>query len=256
MSEADPNMADPDSEEIVLEVEQPYANHSGGQLAFGPDGYLYIGLGDGGKAGDPHGNGQDTTTLLGSILRIDVRELDNHGGYIIPPDNPFVGVDGDIRKEIWAYGLRNPWRFSFDRLTDELWAGDVGQNRVEEVDIVEPGRNYGWNTMEGSQCFEPSRSCDEEGLERPVAEYSHDDGCSITGGYVYRGDRLPALYGAYVYGDFCSGKVWGLRYDGSSVTEHMELVDSSLRISSFAEAPSGEIFVLSFDEKIYRLVSR
>ncbi|MCY4579603.1 MAG: PQQ-dependent sugar dehydrogenase [Chloroflexi bacterium] len=247
-------VADPDSERVILEVEQPHSNHNGGQIAFGPDGYLYVGLGDGGSRGDPQGNGQDLSTLLGSIIRIDVSTLDETGSYAIPADNPFVGVEG-ARGEIWAYGIRNPWRFSFDRESGELWMADVGQNRFEEVDIVRRGLNYGWNVMEGSSCFKPSRGCDAQGFELPVAEYGRDGGCSVTGGYVYRGDRLPSLYGAYIYGDFCSGKIWGLRYEDGRVTEQLELVDSRLEISSFGEDQSREMFILSFDGGIYRLVA-
>ena len=246
--------ADAGSERVIMEVEQPYSNHNGGQIAFGPDGYLYVGLGDGGSRGDPRGNGQDVSTLLGSIIRIDVGTLDETGSYSIPVDNPFVGVNG-ARGEIWAYGIRNPWRFSFDRENGELWMADVGQNRFEEVNVVGRGLNYGWNTMEGSECFKPSRGCDAQGLEMPIAEYGREGGCSVTGGYVYRGARLPSLYGAYVYGDFCSGKIWALRYEGGQVTEQLELVDSRLEISSFGEDQSGEIFVLSFDGGIYRLVA-
>ena len=255
-SRGDANKADPDSEHIILEVPQPYSNHNGGHLVFGPDGYLYIGLGDGGKAGDPHGNGENTSTLLGSILRIDVDTIDIDGTYSVPPDNPFAGVGGGVRGEIWAYGLRNPWRFSFDRVTGELWAADVGQDEYEEVDIIEPGLNYGWNTMEGAHCFRPPSGCDREGLEMPVMEYGREGGCSVTGGYVYRGSRLPSLYGAYVYGDFCSGRIWALRHDGTQITEHLELVDSDLQISSFGEDRDGELYILSFDKKIYRLVPR
>ena len=245
--------ADPGSERVLLEVAQPFANHNGGQIAFGPDGYLYIALGDGGSRGDPQGNGQDLGTLLGSILRIDVSALDSTGSYAVPADNPFVGHSG-ARPEIWAYGLRNPWRFSFDRATGELWTADVGQNRFEEVDIIRPGLNYGWNIMEGEECFARS-DCDRTGLEIPVAEYGREDGCSVTGGYVYRGSSLPSLYGAYVYGDYCSGRIWALRHDGDEVTEHMQIVDSGLRIPSFAEDAAGELYVLSFDGTIYRLVA-
>ena len=252
----DPNKADRDSERVILEVAQPYSNHNGGHLVFGPDGYLYIGLGDGGKAGDPHGNGRNTFTLLGSILRIEVDTIDARGAYSVPPDNPFAGVGGGVREEIWAYGLRNPWRFTFDRLTGELWAADVGQDEYEEVDVIQPGLNYGWNTMEGAHCFRPPSGCDREGLEMPVIEYGRDGGCSVTGGYVYRGSRLPSLYGAYVYGDFCSGKIWALRHDGTRIMEHLELVDSDLTISSFGEDRDGELYILSFDKKIYRLVPR
>ena len=245
--------ADPGSERVLLEVAQPFSNHNGGQIAFGPDGYLYIALGDGGSRGDPQGNGQDLGTLLGSILRIDVSTVDSTGAYAVPSDNPFVGHSG-ARPEIWAYGLRNPWRFSFDRATGDLWTADVGQNRFEEVDIIRPGLNYGWNIMEGEECFARS-DCDRTGLEIPVAEYGREDGCSVTGGYVYRGSSLPSLYGAYVYGDYCSGRIWALRHDGDEVTEHMQIVDSGLRIPSFAEDAAGELYVLSFDGTIYRLVA-
>ena len=256
-TEGDPDAADLESEHVILQVPQPYANHNGGQLVFGPDGYLYIGLGDGGLAGDPHGNGQNTATLLGSILRIDVSTVGSQGIYSIPTDNPLVGRGEGVREEIWAYGLRNPWRFSFDRLTGDLWVADVGQDRYEEVDIIRPGANYGWSVMEGFHCFpDPTRPCRKEGLEMPVIEYGHRDGCSVTGGYVYRGSRLPSLHGAYVYADFCSGKIWALRHDGFQVTESLELVDSELLISSFGEDGSGELFLLSFDGNIYQLDPR
>lgn len=252
VSASDLNKANPGSELIIMEVAQPYPNHNGGMIEFGPDHYLYIGLGDGGSGGDPHGHGQNRATLLGSILRIDVSKSSREERYRIPADNPFVGK-GDFKGEIWAYGLRNPWRFSFDRLTGLLWAADVGQNEIEEVDIIEKGGNYGWNIMEGSKCFPPSVSnCNRTGLKLPIAEYSHKDGCSVTGGYVYRGNRLASLYGAYVYGDFCSGKVWALRYDGSKVTEHIELIDLELQISSFGEDERGEVYILSYNGKIYR----
>ncbi len=255
VSADDPNTADPGSELVFLEVAQPYRNHNGGHVAFGPDGMLYVGLGDGGSGGDPRGNGQDTSTLLGSILRIDVSALDETGGYAVPPDNPFASGDGTARGEIWAYGLRNPWRFSFDRETGDLWAADVGQNRYEEVDIIRPGLNYGWNVMEGSKCFRPT-NCDTRGLEMPVAEYGREGGCSVTGGYVYRGRRLPTLYGAYLYADFCSGKIWALRHDGAAVTEQMLIADTGLSISSFGEDPSGEVYVLTFEGAVYRFAPR
>ena len=250
----DPNKADPASEQVILEVAQPYANHNGGMLAFGPDGYLYISLGDGG--GDPQGNGQNPGTLLGAILPIDPRTPSDGNRYSIPPDNPFVD-NSNFRKEIWAYGLRNPWRFSFDSETGELWVGDVGQNAWEEIDLILPGRNYGWNVMEGLHCFPPSvSSCDQAGLEPPIVEYPLSGGnCAVTGGYVYRGSRQPSLNGTYVYGDFCSGRIWALRHDGQRVTDHALLADSSLDISSFGEAATGEIYVLSFDRRIYQLKS-
>ena len=243
--------ADPGTETLVLEVEQPYANHNGGQIVLGPDDFLYVGLGDGGSAGDPKRNGQNPATLLGAILRLDVSSLDSTGTYSIPPDNPFVGVQ-DARPEIWAYGLRNPWRFTFDSETGDLWAADVGQNKMEEVDLIRPGLNYGWNIMEGDECY--PRSCDTRGLELPIAVYGRDGGCSITGGYVYRGSRIPSLYGAYVYGDFCSGKIWAFRYDGSRVTESILLADTKIRISSFAEDTDGELYILDLDGEIYRFV--
>ena len=246
----DPDRGDPASELVILEVTQPYANHNGGHVVFGPDGYLYVGLGDGGAAGDPRGNGQDLTTLLGTILRIDVQHTSAEAPYRIPPDNPFVGRGEGVREEIWAYGLRNPWRFNFDRETGALWAGDVGQNLFEEVDLILPGGNYGWNVMEGFHCFRAD-DCDQEGLAHPIVEYGNpDQGCSVTGGYVYRGRRLPSIEGAYVYGDYCSGTIWALDYN---VLEHRVLANTSLRIAAFGEGPDGELFILSFDGKLYRL---
>ena len=246
----DPHRGDPDSELVILEVPQPYANHNGGHIIFGPDGYLYVGLGDGGSAGDPRENGQDLTTLLGTILRIDVQDASEAQPYRVPSDNPLVGRGEGVRPEIWAYGLRNPWRFNFDRETGALWAGDVGQNRHEEVDLIFPGGNYGWNIMEGFHCFRTD-SCDQEGLVLPIVEYGNpEQGCSVTGGYVYRGARLPSLQGAYVYGDYCSGTIWSLRHD---VLEHRVLAETPLRIAAFAEGPDGELYILSFDERIYRL---
>lgn len=251
-----PNVADVTSELVILEVEQPFANHNGGTVAFGPDGYLYVSFGDGGFAGDPDGNGQDPTTLLGTILRIDVSQASATERYVIPSDNPLVGVGGDVRKEIWAYGFRNPWRFSFDDTTGDLWVGDVGQNRFEEVDLVRPGLNYGWNTLEGRDCFPASiASCDNTGLEPPIVDYAHIEGCSVTGGYVYRGVRLPSLEGAYIYADFCAGTVWGLRYDGESVTEHDLLAGAGVPISSFGNDEQGELYILSFDTHIYRFAA-
>ena len=243
---------DPSTEKIIMQIGQPFSNHNGGQVTFGPDGYLYVGIGDGGSGGDPRGHGQNLGTLLGTILRIDVSALDETGSYAVPPDNPFVGVEG-ARPEIWAYGLRNPWRFSFDRETGDLWTGDVGQNKLEEIDVIRPGANYGWNVMEGTSCFR-NAGCDSDKLEPPVAEYGRDDGCSVTGGYVYRGSRIPSLVGAYVYGDFCTGRIWALRYDGSRVTEQAEIADTDLQISSFAEGPDGEVYILSFTGEIARLV--
>ena len=248
----DGRRADPDSELMIMEIEQPFRNHNGGQLAFGPDGYLYIGLGDGGSAGDPMGHGRNTSTLLGSILRIDVSESNDASPYAIPSDNPMLG-DVDARGEIWAYGLRNPWRFTFDRETGEMWAGDVGQNSLEEVDLVERGGDYGWNTLEGTRCFSPRASCDLSGTVLPVWEYPTGEACSVIGGYVYRGGRIPSLYGAYVFADYCSGQIWGLRYDGREVTEFLLLDETGLRIASFGQARDGELYVLSQNSGIFWL---
>lgn len=242
------------TELVVLEVPQPFANHNGGSLEFGPDGMLYLGLGDGGSGGDPQGNGQDPSTLLGSILRIDVRDASAERPYAIPSDNPFAG-DAVKRNEIWAYGLRNPWRFSFDRETGTLWAGDVGQNALEEIDVIVAGGNYGWNIMEGTQCFRADE-CDEEGLVLPVAEYGRDAGCSVTGGYVYRGEAIAALRGLYLYADYCSGRVWGLEAEAAAGGEAVQasvLLDGGPQIASFAENLGGEVYVLAFDGVIYRV---
>ncbi len=252
---SDDSSIDRSSELVILEVEQPYSNHNGGQVAFGPDGHLYIGLGDGGSAGDPQGNGQDTSTLLGSILRIDVSGAALEHRYTIPPDNPFVA--GGARGEIWAHGLRNPWRFTFDRATGQLWAGDVGQNRWEEIDLIVRGGNYGWNVLEGNHCFGRGDGCDRDGKTPPVWEYSLDGKpCSVIGGYVYRGAAIPWLNGVYVYGDYCSGKVFGLRYVDGAVVEHKELADAGLSIMSFAEDTAGDLYLLSQKSGIHRLVDR
>ena len=242
--------ANPDSELVILEIEQPYRNHNGGMIAFGPDGHLYVALGDGGSADDPQGNGQDPSTLLGSVLRIDVRNASEAQLYVAPPDNPFAS-DGRGRPEVWAYGLRNPWRFSFDRETGELWAGDVGQNQFEEIDVVRAGANYGWNTMEGAHCFERS-VCDQSGLTLPVAEYSHAQGCSVTGGYVYRGSAVPSLAGWYVYGDFCTGRIWAVPADGQQGLEGVEIADSGFSVSSFGEDANGELYVIDYGGSVYR----
>lgn len=251
VSSTDPNRADVGSEKSLLEIEQPYRNHNGGMIAFGPDGYLYVGLGDGGSAGDPRGNAQNRRALLGSVLRIDVR---SDGTYEIPSDNPFVGGSEGL-PEIWAYGLRNPWRFSFDRASGDLWLADVGQSSWEEVNLITSGENYGWNRMEGSHCYPTGGTgCNQGGLIPPVTEYSHNEGCSVTGGYVYRGP-LSHLQGLYIFGDFCSGTIWGLRYTQSDgATEQAQLMDTSLTISSFGEDKAGELYVLDYEGGIYRFV--
>ena len=244
--------AEPQSELVLLEVEQPYRNHNGGQLAFGPDGYLYIGLGDGGSGGDPQGNGQNVTTLLGSILRIDVSNASAAEPYRVPEDNPFWD-DETARGEIWAYGLRNPWRFSFDPVTGDLWTGDVGQNRFEEIDLVVRGGNYGWNVLEGTHCFSPKTGCEPAGTALPVLEYPINGGCSVIGGYVYRAAAIPSLAGAYVYGDFCSGKVSALRYEEQAVTDNREIADTGHRITSFGVDRAGNLYVLTQRSGVFRL---
>jgi glucose/arabinose dehydrogenase len=249
----DPDIADPKSEETILTVKQPNANHNGGQLAFGPDGYLYIGMGDGGSAGDPHNHAQNPSSLLGKMLRIDVES--GKKPYAVPADNPFVNNKA-FRPEIWATGLRNPWRFSFDRKTGDLYIADVGQNKYEEIDF-EPrggkgGRNYGWNVMEGLHCY-ASENCDRKGLALPVAEYDHDKGCSVTGGIVYRGSRFPQLPGIYFYGDYCSGRIWGLRQSDAEWMNKM-LRDTDLAISTFGEDEAGEVYVADYAKgNIYRI---
>ncbi|HKI99202.1 MAG TPA: PQQ-dependent sugar dehydrogenase [bacterium] len=247
--------APPTAEEVVLDVRQPYANHNGGQLAFGPDGMLYVGLGDGGSAGDPHHNGQNRATLLGSILRLDVSRQAGGHAYAIPLDNPFVSARDHSRHEIWAYGLRNPWRFSFDRKTGDLWAGDVGQNAVEEVDRIVRGGNYGWNVMEGTQCYDPAQGCRRGGLKLPISEYTHNQGVAVTGGYVYRGKAIPGLYGRYVFGDYGSGQIWSIPADAKQLTPPEPLLRTQLAISSFGEDAAGELYVLDHQGgHIYRLV--
>ena len=248
----DPNVADVESERVLWEVSQPATNHNGGQLAFGPDGMLYVGLGDGGRAGDEFRSTQDPTTWLGAILRIDVDVRTAGLEYGIPPDNPFVGNSQDWREEIWAYGLRIPWRFSFDRKNGQLWAGDVGQASWEEIDLIEKGANYGWNRMEGFHCFSPQTDCDTVGLALPVFEYGHEGGgASITGGYVYRAARLGGLYGVYIYGDFITKKIWGLRYEEGEVRSNDLIATSPSRISSFGEDESGEVYIVGFGGPIY-----
>lgn len=237
------------SEQVLLEIADPFANHNGGAMAFGPDGYLYVGEGDGGSQGDPDGNGQNTNVLLGKILRLDV----SGDAYTIPPDNPFASGGG--RGEIYAYGLRNPWRFAFDPATSELWVGDVGQNKWEEVDRVVKGGNYGWNTMEGNHCYKPADGCNTQGLMLPRAEYSHDEGCSITGGYVYRGSAMPELVGYYIYGDYCSGRVWALN-TADDAAPPVQLVNTGKPVTSFALDRAGEIYLVTFDNEIDRLIRK
>jgi glucose/arabinose dehydrogenase len=247
-SAGDPNAADT-TERVVLTVDQPFDNHNGGQIRFGPDGFLYIGLGDGGGGGDPQGNGQNMDTLLGKLLRIDV---DSAQPYAVPPDNPFVGQAG-IRPEIWASGLRNPWRFSFDNPTARLFLGDVGQGSFEEVDIVTKGGNYGWNIMEGLHCFQPPSGCSSSGLELPITEYSHSEGASVTGGFVYRGTSMSELRGRYVFGDFISGRIWALEETTPGVWTRVLLLDTDINISCFGLDPAGELLVADYAGGLLRL---
>jgi glucose/arabinose dehydrogenase len=251
-----PDVADPNSAVTLLGIEDPATNHNGGNLVFGPDGYLYIGMGDGGRAGDPWGNAQNKSVLLGKMMRLDV---DGGLPYAIPPDNPFVN-EPDARAEIWAYGLRNPWRYSFDRATGDLYIADVGQNAWEEIHLQRGGagggQNYGWNRMEGSHCFPANRACDPSLYEQPIAEYGSSQGCSIIGGFVYRGPSFPQLHSFYFYGDFCSGRIWGLREQAPGDWQHRELLRSPLRISSFGEDEAGEIYLTSLsDNGLYRLMA-
>ncbi len=258
VSADDPDAADLASEEVLLRVGQPYGNHNGGQIKFGPDGYLYVALGDGGSGGDPLDSGQDRSTLLGTLLRIDVR---TGGAYAVPADNPFVDHEG-VRPEIWSWGLRNAWRFSFDRATGDLFIADVGQNKLEEVNFQPAdspgGENYGWNRFEGS---EPYGNRSTEGMARremvfPIAEYGRNEGCSVTGGYVYRGTQLPALVGNYIFGDYCSGIVWTLtpQADGSWLRTVLLVAPSD--ITSFGEDAAGEVYVIIRDGTVYRITDK
>ncbi|GAA0880370.1 PQQ-dependent sugar dehydrogenase [Algoriphagus jejuensis] len=251
VSASDPNKADPTSELVILEFEQPYSNHNGGQLSFGPDGFLYIAVGDGGSGGDPQGHGQNLRTLLGSILRIDVNTSEGAKNYGIPSDNPFVNGAGGARPEIYAYGLRNPWRFSFDPKNGQLWTADVGQNSYEEIDIIIKGGNYGWNTMEGTNCFKSD--CNETGLELPIWEYGRSEGVSVTGGFVYRGATLNQLEGQYIYADFATGRIWSLDNSNPESPLNRELLKAGFNISSFGIDQNQELYICSFDGKIYTL---
>lgn len=249
------------SERILLQVEQPFSNHNGGQVTFGPDGFLYIALGDGGSGGDPLGSGQDTSTLLGSILRIDPSGATADAPYAVPADNPFV-EQANGREEIWLYGVRNPWRFSFDAATGDLWIGDVGQGEIEEIDFLpaaadEPagrGANLGWNILEGEQPFSGENPPPD--LIGPIAWYGHDNGrCSVTGGYVYRGERIPALEGVYVFGDYCTGELFGIRRSGDGRTTQAPLtVEGAIdQIVSFGQGPDGELYVFESTGTLWRL---
>ncbi len=245
---ADGNSLQADSEEVLLTVNQPYSNHNGGHIAFGPDSFLYVGFGDGGSGGDPQGHAQNTQTLLGSMLRLDVNSAAPYG---IPTTNPFVsGEQG--RAEIYAWGLRNPWRWSFDRTTGALWVADVGQNSWEEINIISAPGNFGWNPKEGTRCYQ-STNCSNPDFIDPVIEYSHEYGCSVTGGYVYRGSAMPSLQGTYLYSDYCSGVLWGGRDNGNGGYESFEILSTQLNVASFAEGNDGEIYIIHLGGEIYRL---
>ena len=247
---------DPASEKIILTVEQPYSNHNGGHIIFGPDGYLYIGMGDGGSAGDPKGNGQNLNTLLGKMLRIDV----NHGDpYSIPAGNPFANSSGGL-PEIWAYGLRNPWQFSFDPLTGDLYIGDVGQDNWEEIDYLPSGysalpANFGWSLMEGDHPYKPIQNMPAD-LISPVAEYSHAYGCSVTGGDVYRGKSLAAFYGIYLYSDYCSGTVWGLIHEPDGSWQNQTLFETGVNVTGFGTDENGELYFVSKQGGLYELAAK
>jgi glucose/arabinose dehydrogenase len=238
------------SEFRILDVAQPFRNHNGGAIRFGPDGFLHLSLGDGGSGGDPRGNGQNLATLLGSILRIDVSQATIAEPYRIPAANPFVATPG-ARGEIFAYGLRNPWRMSFDPLNGRLWAGDVGQDRVEEIDVIEAGGNYGWNRLEGEECFR-TEECSRADTTSPVATYTHTGGnCSVTGGVVYRANRIPAIADTYLYADFCSGRLWALDADRPAAASLV--LETDLTIASFGQDAEGEVYLLTFEGQIVRI---
>ena len=269
----------PNSEKIILKIKQPYSNHNGGSIAFGPDGYLYIGFGDGGSAGDPENNAQNLNNYLGKILRINVDT--NPEKYTIPQNNPFIGKK-NVKEEILCFGLRNPWRFSFDLLTGDLFIGDVGQNNWEEIDVIPGnnmgGQNFGWNIMEGFHCYPEEIDCNKTNLNEPIWEYPNNanylktlvgikqnkmDGCSITGGYVYRGSKIPEFYGRYIFGDYCTGKVWSFAYENgeaSDIKNHTSDILNSMNknsfyLSSFGETIDGELLIVDYNGGIYIITS-
>ena len=255
VSKSDPNRADLNSEEVLLRLAQPYWNHNGGTLEFGPDGFLYISFGDGGNGGDPHMNGQNLRSIFAALLRIDVDRKEEGLAYGIPPSNPFVNLPNQARPEIWAYGLRNVWRFSFDRKTGVCWAADVGQSLWEEIDIIVRGGNYGWNLREGRHPYGPGGVAEQKRLIDPIFEYSHDVGKSITGGCVYRGKLIPQLEGAYLYADYVAGQIWALRYDfeAKQVTSNRILRKTGTPVITFGEDDRGEVYFSNRHGDIYTL---
>jgi glucose/arabinose dehydrogenase len=258
-SATNPNVVATSTMRRIVKIYQPYTNHNGGMLAFGPDGYLYIGMGDGGGAGDPGNRAQSTGTLLGKLLRIDVNGTTATRAYRIPSGNPYVGVAG--ADEIWQLGLRNPWRFSFDRATGNLWIGDVGQAAYEEVDRAVrtssgagKGVNWGWRVLEGTHCYSPSTGCNTAGKTMPLLDYDHANGrCAVTGGYVYRGSAIPVLRGGYVFADYCSGEIWVVPASASAPASKVRLLDTNLLISSFGENARGELLVTDLNGRVYRI---
>ncbi len=255
---ADPQLekVDPATERRLMEIPQPFGNHNGGQIAFGSDGMLYIGMGDGGAGNDPQGNGQNLKTLLGKMLRIDVDRKEDNRAYGIPLDNPYR-MQKDIPSEIWAYGLRNPWRFSFDSESGELYAGDVGQSSREEINIIQRGRNYGWNIMEGKICTpRVNPICDKRHLEDPIFDYPRSEGTVVIGGYVYRGKAIPALYGAYLYGDYGNGRLWILRYADRKVSDTRLLLKTGRAISALGEDENKELYLIDYQGEVLKIINK
>ena len=274
------NIGELESEKILLTIEQPYSNHNGGSIEFGPDNYLYISVGDGGSSGDPQNRAQDLTNYFGSILRIEIPE--NADYYLIPKDNPFYGID-EYRQEIWSYGLRNAWKFTFDRFTGDIYIGDVGQNSWEEINFIKSGSNgglnFGWNIMEASSCYKPDFGCDNFKSQLPIFEYPNDakyirtilglkhknvHGCSVTGGYVYRGENIKELYGKYIFGDYCTGKIWSFKYDNGELLNFEDHTNELLQsinkkkfyLSSFGETSAGELLLIDYSGSLYKLVNK
>lgn len=255
LAQGDPDRFDAGSRRQVLFVDQPYPNHNGGAVAFGPDGYLYVSLGDGGSGGDPHDHGQRLDTLLGTILRLDVDTGPDGAPYEIPSDNPFASGGG--LPEIWHWGLRNPWRMSFDRATGDLWIGDVGQNAWEEVDVARAGvggLNFGWRVMEGAHCFRAD-SCRQDGLTLPISEYGRDQGCTVIGGPVYRGAAFPLLRGAYLFADYCTGHVFAIDSSMTELTAPTIVGNGSGRIAAWGEDAAGELYVMALDGTVSRVAA-
>lgn len=256
VSATDPGKADPKSETVLLRFGQPWDNHNGGKVAFGNDGFLYIATGDGGSWGDPGNRAQNRKELLGKILRIDVNKPSATLKYSIPSDNPYKGNKEGYREEVYAYGMRNPWRFCFDRVTGQLWAGDVGQNEFEEIDVIEKGGNYGWRIMEANNCYR-SKNCNQDGLKAPIFHYRQgsDTGQSVTGGYICRDENLPGLTGDYIYGDFVTGNIWALTHSNNKTVKNELIARISGGLPSFGEDSKRNLYVMSYNPgKIYRLV--